>query len=44
MGVMNIKKFRIPDEMIDSIHKGENPSAHDLYMAVLESRKGDPND
>ena len=34
---LSVKKFSIPDDMIDSIQKGSNPSASDLAKAISDS-------
>lgn len=37
MSGLNIKKFSIPKELVDSLQNGENPSASDLDKAISDS-------
>lgn len=41
MSGLCVKKFSIPNELVDSLHEGKNPSASDLDDAISASEEGD---
>jgi len=44
MSGLDVKKFSIPKDMLDSMHEGKSPSASDLYDAISASEPDGDSD